>query len=103
MKKINVYQCELDKKIPLEYIGQVIYKGESFGVDGFTNGKVYGVVYDKNKSIKVVDDSGEDYLWDLKNPKPSDGSSSGGKFYIIDDPYKILVQRGLTELRKEMK
>ena len=47
MKTIDVYQCELDKTIPLEYVGRVKYIGESFGVDSLTNGKEYNLVKDK--------------------------------------------------------
>lgn len=91
MKMIKVYQGELDKYILLEYIGKVKYIGESFGVDSLTNGKIYNLVYDENRDIKVIDDSGEDYLYDLKNPRPLDNSSIGGKFEIVDDERNILV------------
>ena len=47
MKTIDVYQCELDKTIPLEYVGRVKYIGESFGVDSLTNGK--GIISSKIK------------------------------------------------------
>lgn len=90
MNTIEVYQSELNKKIPLEYIGKVKYIGETFGVDSLTNGEIYNVVYDKNNTIKIVDDSGEDYFYDLINPKPFDNSSKGGKFYIVDDEKGIL-------------
>ncbi len=63
-----------------------MYSGESFGVDGLTDGFVYNVVRDKYNTIKIVDDSEEDYIYNLKNPKPLDGSSPGGKFIIMDDP-----------------
>lgn len=90
MKTINVYQCVLDKKIPLEYVGKVKYVGESFGVESLTNGVTYNVVRDETGMIKIVDDSEEDYIYNLAHPKPLDGSSPGGKFSIIDDPNKEL-------------
>ena len=37
-----------------------------------------------------MDDSEEDYIYDLENPKPMDGSSEGGQFYYLDDPNGIL-------------
>lgn len=70
MKTIDVYQCELDKTIPPEYVGRVKYIGESFGVDSLTNGKEYNLVKDKTGWVKVVDDSEEDYIYDLLNPRP---------------------------------
>ena len=91
MKIVDVFQSELNKKIPLEYIGKVKYVGESFGVDSLTDGYMYIVVRDKNGTIKIVDDSGEDYIYNLNNPKLLDGSSEGGKFYIVDDPNGELV------------
>lgn len=92
MKTVDVFQCELGEKIPLEYIGKVKYIGESFGVDSLTNGSEYLIVRDKYKDLKVVDDSEEDYLYSLKNPAPADGSSKGGKFEIVDDPKGILIK-----------
>lgn len=97
MTMINVYQSELNKEIPLEYIGSVKYIGESFGVDSLTNDKEYNIVKDKNGDLKVVDDSGEDYLYDLISPKPLDNSSVGGKFYLIDDPKSILQKVGIEK------
>lgn len=97
MQTINVFQCELNKAIPLEYIGSVKYIGESFGVDSLTNDREYNIVKDKNGDLKVVDDSGEDYLYDLINPRPIDNSSPGGKFYFIDDPQDILQKAGIKK------
>lgn len=92
MKTINVYQCVLDKEIPLEYVGKVKYVGESFGVESLTDGVTYNVVRDKSGIIKIVDDSKEDYIYNLAHPKPLDGSSLGGKFMIVDDPNKELAK-----------
>lgn len=89
-KMIEVYQCELDKTIPLKYIGKVIYIGETFGVEGLTDGNEYFIVEDRDGHLKVVDDSDEDYFYDLNEPGPADGSSPGGKFKILDDPEGIL-------------
>jgi hypothetical protein len=97
MKTIDVYQCELDKTIPLEYVGRVKYIGESFGVDSLTNGKEYNLVKDKTGWVKVVDDSEEDYVYDLLNPRPGNNSSEGGIFIIVDDPSGILKNRGLKQ------
>lgn len=90
MKTIMVYQCELGKKIPLKYIGKVKYIGETFGLDSLTNGNNYYIVRDETNYPKVVDDSGEDYIYNLQAPAPLDGSSKGGKFYYIDDPTNFL-------------
>lgn len=97
MKYIDVFQCELNKTIPLEYIGKVKYIGETFGIEGLTNMKEYNIVRDRDRNVKVVDDSDEDYIYSLINPRPLDGSSVGGTFYIIDDPNEELKGYGLEK------
>ena len=78
--EIDVFQCELNNNIKLEYIGKLKYVGETFGVDGLTDGTIYNVVKDKYGTLKVVDDSGEDYIYNFINPRPTDNSSKGGVF-----------------------
>lgn len=64
------------------------YIGDSFGVDSLTNGKIYDCLEFENGMLRVVDDSGEDYLYSVINPRPLDGSSKGGKWEIIEDDEK---------------
>ena len=59
------------------------YKGESFGVDSLTDGKIYNAV-EEDGMYRVIDDSGEDYLYSMTNPAPLDGSSKGGTWEIIE-------------------
>ncbi len=92
MRTVEVFQCELNRTIPLEYIGTSIYIGESFGVDSFTSGKEYVIVKDDTGALKVVDDSDEDYLWDLRYPRPWNGESGGGELFYVDDPMGVLCQ-----------
>lgn len=64
---------------------KVRYIGQSFGVDGLTDGKIYeclGVEYDL---LRIVDDSEEDYLYSSINPAPTDRSSPGGRWEIVED------------------
>lgn len=69
------------------------YIGESFGVDGLTNGKVYIATVGDMDFYRVFDDSGEDYLYSKVNPAPLDGSSPGGKWKVIE---------GMTEEEKKL-
>lgn len=46
------------------------YVGESFGVDSLTNGKIYEILGDDHGMYRVIDDSGEDYLYSKDNPAP---------------------------------
>lgn len=57
MKTIDVFQCELNKSIPLEYIGKVIYIEASGGYGSLTNNVKYDIVKDDFGDLKVVDDS----------------------------------------------
>ncbi len=59
------------------------YIGESFGVDGLTDGVVYDATVEDDDYYRVVDDSGEDYLYSKTNPAPLDGSSPGGIWEIV--------------------
>lgn len=61
---------------------KIKYVGPSFGVDGLTNGKIYNAI-EENGMYRVIDDSGESYLYSKENPAPLDGSSSGGRWEII--------------------
>ncbi len=61
------------------------YIGESFGVDSLTNGKIYEATEENEMMYRVIDDSGEDYLYSKTNPAPLDGSSPGGKWEIVEE------------------
>lgn len=61
------------------------YIGESFGIDSLTNGKVYEAEVENAGMYRVIDDSGEDYLYSKDNPAPLDGSSPGGRWEIVEE------------------
>lgn len=63
------------------------YIGESFGVDELTNGKIYEAEECENNPYyyRVIDDSGEDYLYFKDNPAPLDGSGPGGRWEIVEE------------------
>lgn len=64
---------------------KIRYVGESFGVDGLTNGKIYKCLGFENGMLRVIDDSEEDYLYEVDNPRPLDGTSKGGRWEIVED------------------
>ena len=63
------------------------YIGESFGIDSLTNGKIYDAEIENEGMYRVIDDSGEDYLYSKVNPAPLDGSSPGGRWEIIENQH----------------
>ena len=62
---------------------KIKYIGPSFGVDSLTNGKTYEAI-EEDGMYRVIDDSGEDYLYSKENPAPLDGSSPSGKWVIVE-------------------
>ena len=82
--KIMEYNMRLNWKIERSVIDMKIkYIGPSFGVDSLTNGKIYDAT-EEDGMYRVIDDSGEDYLYSKENPAPLDGSSPGGKWEIVE-------------------
>ena len=67
---------------------QVKYIGDSFGVCGLTNGKIYTCTGVYDAMLSIIDDEefdDEGYLYSIKNPAPADGSSKGGRWEIVKD------------------
>lgn len=94
--KIKVYQSEIDEYIELELLGKLKYNGESFGVDGLTNNKIYDCVgiSSDGEMLSIVDDSNENYMYSSSNPRPADSSSKGGTWEaqeIYDNKLKELL------------
>lgn len=76
----------------------VKYVGESFGVDGLTDGKEYSVVeYEEELGwLRVIDDSGEDYLYNPVHPRPvADPKHPGGRFEIVEDDENQTLKRAI--------
>lgn len=67
-----------------EHTMKLRYLGESFYLFGLTNGKIYEA-WPEEDMYRVIDDSGEDYLYDRINPRPLDGSNNGGRWEIVEE------------------
>lgn len=68
------------------------YRGQSFGADGLTDGRVYDVVdvewnFETNSAwLRVIDDSGEDYLYSSRQPGPLfDAPAPRGRWELVED------------------
>lgn len=64
---------------------KVRYIGESFGVEGLTNNKIYEVSAIEDNMLRVIDDSGEDYLYSAFKPCSLEDNNKCGKWEIIED------------------
>lgn len=64
---------------------KVRYVGQTFSVDSLTDGKVYEVIGVEYGMLRVIDDSGEDYLYSANNPGTIAGKLRGGKFEVVED------------------
>lgn len=62
---------------------KIKYIGETFGIGCLTDQKIYTATNEKF-GYRVIDDSGEGYLYSKDNPAPLDGSSKGGKWEIVE-------------------
>jgi len=67
--KIKVYKSELGEYVEMDVIAQYKYLGKSYGVESLTNGKIYDCVGYDGSMARIVDDSGEDYLYNLNEFK----------------------------------
>lgn len=54
-------------------------------MDSLTAGKTYDVIGIEFGMLRILDDSGEDYLYSAKNPGTIAGNFKGGQFEIVED------------------
>lgn len=66
---------------------KVRYVGISFydGVEGLTNGKEYKCIAVEGEFLRIVDDSGEDYLYSAASPGALDEPEKRGRWEIVED------------------
>ncbi len=82
----DMFATEEEKRIykkPQKVTMKLRYVGQSFGIDSLTNGRIYDVIGKCGDMLRVIDDSGEDYLYFSDHPAPLDGSSPGGKWEMV--------------------
>lgn len=64
---------------------KVKYIGKSFGVEGLTNGKIYECIGIEDGMLRIIDNSGEDYLYSAIKPSLLENSTLCGKWAIVED------------------
>lgn len=75
------------------------YVGKSFGVDSLTDGKIYECLGLDSGMLRIIDDSGDDYLYSAVHPRPLNGSAEGGSWEIVEDDENRTLSR-LLETKK---
>lgn len=73
-----------------EVIGKVKYVGSSFGIEQLTNGEIYDVIGIEYPFIRIIDDSGEDYLYSIYKPSSLEKPELYGKWELIETNDKEL-------------
>lgn len=82
------YDYVYDEDVPInkpEHTMKLKFIGESFYLFGLTNGKVYEAWEEDDDYYRVIDDSGEDYIYPKINPHAPDGSTTEGRWEIVEE------------------
>ncbi len=58
---------------------KVKYIGKTFGIEGLTNGKIYECIGIEDGMLRIIDDSGEDYLYSAIKPASLENINLCGK------------------------
>lgn len=74
---------------------KVRYVGEDTGVSGLSNGKIYEVIGIEYDLLRVIDNSGEDYLYSSFAPGDCTGTTTGIFKVVEDDKDKKLEKLGI--------
>jgi hypothetical protein len=78
---------------------KVKYIGKNFGVDGLTNSKVYECIAIEGDYLRIIDDSGEDYLYSAEFPGASEyNSDEKGRWEIVEDINGLLSNKLLIQI-----
>ena len=75
---------------------KVKYIGKDFDMPvGLRNGKTYRCLGVEYGLLRIIDESGEDYLYSAINPRPLDNSSPGGKWEIVEDDEDVTLRKAI--------
>ena len=73
--------CKPEHTMKLRFEGETFY----YGIDGLTNGKIYEAWEEDDDYYRVIDDSGEDYIYPKTNPHAPDGSTTKDRWEIVEE------------------
>lgn len=66
------------------------YIGITFGIEGLTDGKTYEVIAIEEEYFRIIDDSGEDYLYAINSPSDATLKNKGTWEIVEDDEQQTL-------------
>lgn len=76
----------------VRYVGETFFNG-----DGLTEGAVYTCLGVEGPFLRIIDGSGEDYLYCAKRPGPINPSEGrGGRFEIVEDDEKGSLKKAIA-------
>lgn len=80
------------------FLGKVRYLGPDLGVDGLFNNNIYKVVEIDALSgaLRILDESGEDYLYSPVKPKLLSDKYQGGKFIVVEDDPQHSLEKAIS-------
>lgn len=76
---------------------KVKYHGPDIGVDGLKDNEMYAVTEVDNFTgmLRIIDESGEDYLYSPKRPQAICGTYKGGYFEVVEDDEKNTLENAI--------
>lgn len=80
---------------------KVKYIGPDIGIDGLFNNSIYEVIEvdPLTGALRIIDESGEDYLYHPKHPQAIAGEYKGGYFEIVEDDKNRSLHKAIKEQR----
>lgn len=81
--KYNEEGSKIIGKEKKEVLAIVKFVGDTFF--SFVDGKNYYVIGYDGAYFRIIDESKEDYLYLIKNPRPLNKESWNGKFELVED------------------
>ena len=76
---------------------KVKYIGPQIGSVGLDDGGIYEVleVDPLSGGFRIVDESGEDYLYSPTSPRPLSGDQKAGRFEVVEDDEKGTLAKAI--------
>lgn len=78
---------------------KIRYKGP-YQFDSLTDGKVYTCLDVKGPFLRIIDDSGEDYVYTIIGPRLLDSKEPPGHWELVEDDEKGTLKEVFERMKK---